>query len=555
MSINTMNTVPDAFSPLVKMAEHFDQFYITDWETTKYTSSLFMDFPMESFPLFKGPQQKSNIWRQGLSHVMGLSDWEDIPDSRAPGTTGADDPGLCACDEYTPKILNNGGQETWTNEIKRLLLASPAICVNDLRQTDEAPRQIEVRVQFFMNQIKEYAVAYRREQAIRAIVRANHGYLMNDASFSPSLSATDNHWYYDPDTLYDGVPCLHYKAGDEVGTLNIEQLVQQTRWLSAQCPDAATGSMDGAPTFTWYGDSQDLENMIRSDSAAREDVRYAEPGLLMGSWRKFRTYRGITIAPDLSQMRFTEIGVVAGGGTLIPDGRGGYLGAGNWIRCARVSPERESDRVGLNGFKIVEANPEYFRAPLRLLPAIMNNLMAIQVGSKLEKIGGMVFGPQPGYNGEVKFLVYPENAQNPFGEKGAFFSRYELGIRPMKNYPNAVGYLYRSCQQMALGLCSTDGTATVATALATAAVEADVDTTNKTVTVTLATTIAATNGTQVDVKDKDGTADGVGVYVLDATLAPTYVLGFSSLDAFGLSSPSAAEVAAELTTDATVQVV
>ena len=549
MSINTMNTVPDAFSKMVVMAEHFDQFYITDWETTKYTSSLFMDYPMEAFPLFKGPTQKSNIWRQGLSHVMGLADWEDIPDSRAPGTTGANDPGLSACDDYTPKILNNGGQETWQNEIKRLLLASPAICVNDLRQTDEAPRQIATRVQFFMAQIKEYALAYRREQAIRAIVRANHGYLMNAAAFDPSLATTDNHWYYDPDTLYDGVPCLHYKAGDEVGALNIEPLVLQTRFLSAQCPDAATGSIDGGPTFTWYGDGQDLENMIRDDNASREDVRYAEPALLMGSWRKYRTYRSITIATDLSQMRFKEVGVIVAAADTIPDGRGGYLAAGNWIRCARVNPERESDRIGCNGFAIVEANPEYFRAPLRLLPAIMNNQMAIQVGSKLENIGGMVFGPQPGYNGEVKFLVYPENQTNPFGEKGAFFSRYELGIRPLKNYPNAVGYLYRSCQQQSLKLCSTDGTVTTAVALAANAATADVDDTNYTATVTLVSAIKATAGTQVSVVTALAGAS-VG-YVLDATSAPTYTLGFTST-VYGTFNASAET---EFTTAATVDVV
>lgn len=551
--IDTMNTLPSVWGPMLTLQENWDPMLIADWESTKYNSSLYQDYPMEAFPMFQGDFQQFGIWRQGLSHVMGLSDFSAVARSRAPGTTGADDPGVNACDNYTPKVLSGGGNEIWKNELSRALLASQPICVNDLRTQTLGREQIALKVNFFMAQTKEYGIAYRRENAIRAIIRANHGYLMNNAAFNPALSVTDNHFYYDAETLVDGVPCLYYKAGDEVGTLNIDVLINQTRWLGAQCPDGATGSVDGMPAFTWYGDAQDLENAIRQDPAAREDFRYAEPTALMGSFRKFRNYRGITIAHDLTQMRFKEVGIVDG--TSISNGRGGLLGAGNWVRCARVNPERESDRVGVDGFKVVEANPEYFTAPLRLLPAIMNNVMTIQVGSKLENLpGGMVFGPQPGYNGEVKFLVYPENELNPFGEKGAFFCRYELGIKPGKNYMNSVGYLYRSCQQNVITRCVTDGISTAAVALAVSAAAADIDVTNKTATVTLASAIKATNGTQVNVVDKDGTADGVDVYVLDATMAPTYVLGFSSMDAFGLSSPNATAFAAELTTAATVQV-
>lgn len=561
--INTQNTVPNAFGPMINLAENWSELVKADWEETKYTSSLFADFPVEPFPLFQGDFQQFGIWRQGLSHVMGLTDFKAVTHSRAPS---GDDPGISACDDYNPKILNTGGQEIWRNEITRAELASPAICVNDLRGQTAAPMQTQMRVDFFLTQIKEYGVAYRREQYIRGIVRANHGFLMNDATFDTSLTTTDNHWYYDPDTLDAtlGVPCLYFKAGDEVGALNIDVLIDTNEWLASQAPSGASGTLDGMPTFTWYGDSRDMEKMIRQDTAAREDFRYAEPTMLTtASYRKFRTYRGITIAHDLCQMRFEEVGVVtvstqtAAGvlaGTAIADGRGGYLPSGNWVKCARVNPERESDRTGLDGFAIVEANPAYFRAPLRLLPAVLNNTMTIQVGTKLENIASMQFGPQPGYNGEVKFLVYPESEKNPFGEKGAFYARYELGIKPEKNYLNMVGYLYRSCQQNSTTLCSTDGTAVAATALRVAAAAADIDITNKTATVTLASALKATAGTQVDVVDKGGTADGVDVYVVDATLAPTYVLGFSSMDAFGLSSPSAATFAAELTTVATVAV-
>jgi hypothetical protein len=282
--------------------------------------------------------------------------------------------------------------------------------------------------------------------------------------------------------------------------------------------------------------------------------------MLMGSFRKYRTYRGITIAHDLCQMRFKEVGIVDGTG--VSNGRGGTLGAGNWHKCKRINPERNSDRIGLNGFAIVEANPEYFAAPLRLLPAIMNNTMTIQVGSKLENLPGMTFGPQPGYNGEVKFLVYPENEKNPFGEKGAFFCRYELGIKPMKNYLNTVCYLYRSCQQNVLTRCATDGTSQSAVALAAAvdttdsSANTDIDLTNSTVIVRLASAIKATNGTTVTVAQASETEPG---YIVDATLAPTYVIGFP-VTAFngvlGLSGAqtSQAAVAAKFTTATTVQV-
>lgn len=546
MAINTQNTVPDAFGPLITLQENWDKLVIADWETTKYTSSLYQDYPMEAFPMFQGPSQKFGIWRQGLSHVMGLADFTDVTQSRAPGTNGADDPGVSACDDYTPKVLSFGGQEIWHNELKRALLASPAICVNDLRQQTEAPMQIKLRVDFFMKQTKEYGIAYRRENAIKAIIRANHGFLMNTAPLDTSLTTTDNHFYYDPDTLVDGVPCAYYKAGDEIEPINIDVLINANRWLQAQCPDGATGSVDGMPSFTWYGDAQDLENAIRQDPAAREDMRYAEPNMLMGSFRKFRSYRGITIAHDLCQMRFKEVGIVDG--TNISNGRGGTLGAGNWVRCARVSPERESDRTGLDGFAIVEANPEWFQASIRLMPAIMNNVMTIQVGSKLENIAGMTFGPQPGYNGEVKFLVFPENPENPFGEKGAFFCRYELGIKPGKNYMNSIGYLYRSCVTPPTRLCATDGTVTSATHLAANAAAADVDDDNYTATVTLVSALKATIGDQVTVVT--AIAGSVTGYILDIPAEKQYVLGFTSTvyDTFH------ADAHTEFTTAATVAV-
>ena len=548
--INTMNTSPHPFGVMLSLAENWKELVIADWETTKYNSSLFMDLPTEAFPLFQGDYQQIGIFRKGLSHQMGLAGWEDITKSRASGTDSADDPGVSACDDYTPTILNDAGQEIWRNSMQQRLLASPAICVNDLRSQTAAVKQTQLRVNFYMEQIKEYALAYRREQYMKSVMRSNHGYLMNAANFEPSITATDNHFYYDMDhndaTL--GVPCLYYKVGDEVGTLNIEVLEQQQLWLASQCPDAATGSMDGMPSFTAYGDMQDLSKMIRDDDAQREDVRYADPSYLIGSWRKMRTYRGITIAHDLAQMRFTDVGVVAAdqASNKIHDGRGGYLATGNWVKCARVNPERNSSRTGLNGFQIVEANPNYFSAPLRLMPFFMTNVMTILIGQKLESIAGMDFGPQIGYNFETKFLVYPENEKNPFGEKGAWVSRANLGVQPMRNYLNTVAYLYRSCQQQVLSLCGTDGIATTAVALARNAESADLDATNYTVDVTLASAIKATMGDEVTVVAAiSGSVKG---YVLDATMAPTYTLGFTSTT-FG------SFLITEFTTATTVQVV
>jgi hypothetical protein len=553
MPATDFNSVPNAFGPLINLAENWDNLVIGDWEDDKYASSLFLDFPMEAFPLFRGSFQQFGIWRQGLSHVMGLADWEDIPVSRAPGTNSNDDPGVNANDEYNPKVLSFGGQEIWKNSIRRILLRSPTIGINDLRTQSEAEFQIGLRVDFFLKQTREYATAYRREQYIQSIMMANHGYLMNDAALNPGLTSTDNHWYYDPHTVdSDGDTFLYYKAGDEVGMLDWQVLINAQRWLSAQCPGAASGNVGGVPVFTVYGDAQDVENSIRQDPGELENYRYAKPMQLLDSFRTYKEHRGIAIAHDLAQMRFDPVGIVDG--TSISNGRGGLLGAGNWVKCKRVNPERESDREGLHGFKIVEANPDYFSAPLRLLPFVMRDTLIVQVGSKLENLAGMAFGPQPGYNGEVKFLVYPESERNPFGEKGSFFCRYELGIKPQRYYLDTVGYLYRSTTRTTVKLATTDGEVTAATALAKDVAAADVDVDNMTVVVTLTKALKATAGTQVDVADKDGTADGVDVYVLDATAAPTYVLGFSSMDAFGLSSPDAATFATELTTDATVAV-
>lgn len=560
--MTTVNTavsydaLPEAFGPLLGLAEHWDKLVEEAWIDEKFSASEFMtSVPEVPFPNNKGTSQQYGVWRPGKKSVLGIADWTNIETSRAPGTNGAGDPGLSACKNYNPKLLTFGGNEIFRNSGKQLLLASPAICVQDLRFQDEAQMQIALRIDHLIKQVFQYRTVWSESQFIKSVMYADHGYIMGNG-FNPTIGSSDTpKWYTDVEVQdANGKYHLYYPAGTKVGTINWEVLIRQQRYLAAQAAQSASANVGGMAVFMAYGDSQDLFDALLANPATREDARYAMPEVLIGDFRKFSTFRGIAIGHNPGQWRYKPVGIVDG--TSISNGRGGTLGATNWVKCERVDPEREG-RTILDGAAVVEANPEYFDAPLRLLPIMMNRIMIKQVGTPFTNLDSrMSFGPTPGMNGELMFLAIQDAKENPFREIGNFFCRFEYWVKPDRYYLDTVCYLYAACNREEISLCENSGIKTSAVALAAVAAAADVDDDNYTITVTLKEALkAATGGTTVTVTDSGATAS-TG-YVLDASQAPTYVIGYTSTawaSAFTGSVTAAADVAAVLTTAATVAV-
>ena len=544
-----------AFGPALAMTEHWDKLLEVAWSEDKFFASMFFNFiPEMPFPHGRGTSQQYGVWRAGQIAVLGLADWSAIVETRNPGTDGAGDPGVSACKSYEAKELSFGGNELFRNSGKTLLLKSPALCVADLQYLDEAPLQMSVRVNHLIRQNMEYRTSWGREEFIRAVMFSDHGYIMTPKGSNPNVGAGASYpkFYYNPDLndATSGTPCLYYPEGTKISTLNWDILEDQLEYLESQAGDAATGNMNGRPTFLAYGNSQDLRNAIIDDAEVREDFRYAKAQILIGDFREFTSFRNVSIGHDPGQMRFKPDGIVDG--TSIANGRGGLLGPGNWVKCTRVSPET-TGRTILDGAKVTMANPDYFSAALRLLPILMNKVFIKQVGVPFTNIGsGMTFGPTPGMNGEMLWINVQHKTENPFREIGSWFSRFRYWVKPDRHYQDAVCYLYASCKREDVKLCGSATTTTSAVNLGAAAAVADVDATNYTITVTLAAAIqGATGGTAVTVTDTSGgTPDG---YILDASQAPIYVIGFDDIAWATFSdSTSATTIAADLTVAATV---
>lgn len=546
------NALPQAFGPLLGYSEHWDKLVEESWIDEKFSASLFMtSVPEVPFKNNNGTKQQYGVWRPGKKSVLGLGDWTDIETSRAPGTNGAGDPGLSACKNYNPKLLTFGGNEIFSNSGKELLLASPSICVKDLTYQDEAQLQIALRIDHLIKQIFQYRTAWSEAQFMKSVMYSDHGYIMGNG-FNPTIGSGTKFYTDVEDVDASGNYHLYYPKGTKVGTINWEVLIRQQRYLAAECAQAASSNVGGMPVFIAYGDRQDLFDALLANPNTREDARYAMPEVLIGDFRKFETFRGIAIGHNPGQWRYKAIGIVDG--TNISNGRGGFLGAGDWVKCVRVDPEREG-RAILDGAHVTEANPEYFDAPLRLLPIMMNRIMIKQVGTPFTNLDSrMSFGPTPGMNGELMFLAIQHPTENPFREIGNFFARFNYWVKPDRFYLSTVCYLYAACSREEITVCENSGIKTSAVALAAQPALTDIDVTNHTINVTLVEALkAATGGSAITVTDKDGGT--VSGYILDASAAPGYTLGFTSTQwATFTGDDAAATIRALLTTAATVQI-
>lgn len=494
---------------LVSMAEHFDEF-LMDWQMKH--PMVFRDrIPMGKFPLYSGYSQKSYIFRGTLGPQAGLTEWSDIEPSRKPA--GAD-LGYDRC-TYNPSTYTwafdmidfSGLSTSWR---------SPVFCVNDLKFQDKAAAQLSMIVQAgaqITDQVKE---TFNREQYVKTAADAGKFVALVDGLGVSFIDSADCRVSYNPRTAdADGDTYVEFDATllPKLSTLNWTSLDLIRQYMADQCPDAAQGSDSGMPIFGLMLDIMDFERFVLADDKLREDFRYAKPQQLISGFNMgFKVYRGYMLMHDVRQMRFRP-------STITAD-------ATPQAHCKRVLPRRAT-RAGMIGL-VPESNPAYVEAQLGTAILFLNQAIQVLVPDPVNRLSeGMTFGPAPDFNGQWAWVNYKSD-NNPLGEVGYFFSRFEYFTKMLRYAQEALVILYRRCTQSIATGCAADVvTSAVNEAnLARAAVEADLDTTNRTMVVELASRLAAGLGDAVSVTKDDGNAFAANI--IDDSASPTYTVAWLS---------------------------
>ena len=538
-SLEVQNRIIQADGLMVQMQEHFDPF-ILNWQLKH--PSMFRDrIPMGKYPAFSGASQESYIFRGSNSaDQAGLADWRDVtPSAKANGANPAND--RCT---YLPKTYDWSWDKIGYSG-KRREWKSPVFCVMDLYTQDAAKEQLSMIITAGAEVVDQTREVYNREMYMDLAAKAGKfvvlaegmglSYLdtpMTRVSYNPAAVDADRDTYIEFDASLFG----------RISTLNWSPFNLIRAYMADAAPDAAQGMDSGMPVFTLLIDLLDFEEMIFNDPKVREDMRYADAKQLISGYNMgFKVYRGMGIVHDVRQARYDggKIGVGLNEGPL----KGQPV-----VRCKRIKPRRAT-RPGVVGL-IPETNPDYITAPYGTAVLFLNNVAQVLVPDPISNLGsGLTFGPAPGFNGQWQW-INNKGPDNPIGEVGYFFSRFEYHLRAMRYAEHAMVIVYKRCQQVIATACPIDAAANArnSATLSAAPVAADFSADAGTVELKLTNLLTAGVGKKVAIKKDDGAE--FQAFIMDASAAPVYTFGWVA------NGPNVPAAVAELddTTKVTVTV-
>lgn len=492
----------------IDTAEHYDEFIM---ERSLANPNVYRDrVPRGAFGLFEGMSKTSNIWRGGLGEQAGLTNWSPIQPSRKPATGDA---GFDACN-YNPQTFNYAWESIKYSGYKSSWQSMP-ICINDIKYVAEGKEQCRLQAAQCSYVTLTVWENISREFYIKQAVDAGHAVVLAEGGMNYLDDATVR-FSYDPFTAdTDGDTTITIPLALQLSTLNWSFLDYIHDYLADQCSEAALAMDGGMPVFGLIADVRDIEKSVKADADLREDFRFAKPEQLITDFRVgFKKFRGWAIAHDPRQPRF----------------RFDHVSGTNAV-CKRVKPLREGRAVTIGN--VPEANPDYQKAEIGMAVVFMSDVYVNQVPPTVADMGsGMVFGSQPGYNGQFAWINEYDRQLNPMRDVGYFFARYEVFPKPLMYATEAVVMLYRRCPQAWRTVCEiqdTDDVGSGAIAVAAAAASADVDSTLYRLTLTLSKKLDAGIGDTVTIARSTTSSDTA--YIVEDADAPEYVFGKAT--AFG----------------------
>lgn len=493
----------------IDTVEHYDEFIM---ERSIANPNIWRDrIPRGTFTLFEGLTKKTNIWRGGLGEQAGLTNWDKIQVSRV--AAGADQ-GIDAC-SADPQTFNYAW-ETIEYTGYRSSWQSMPICLNDIKFTAEAKEQCRLQAAQCSYITLTVWENWSREMYIKQAVDAGHKVVLCEGGMDWVDDSTVR-FSYDPFTAdTDGDTYITFAAALKLSTLNWSYFDYLHNYLSDQCPEAALSTDAGMPIFGLMLDLRDVDKHLRSDPDLREDLRHANPTILIDGYPvTVKKFRGWGLIHDSRQARF----------------RFDHIDSSGNVVCKRVKPLKEGRAVTIGN--VPQANADYYQAEVAMGVILMNSVLQNQVSPSVPNMGsGMVFGAQPGYNGTFAWINEYDRVLNPLRRTGYFFAEFEIFPKPLMYSTEAVVFIYRRCPQTWNTGCEIedlDEAATSAVPVSAAAVTADVDTTDKTIKLTLAKVLDARVGDTCTIARSTGGSDTV--VIAQDGLAPTYV--FASESAVG----------------------
>lgn len=440
----------------MKYAEHFDPFI---QQKTLKTPRFWHDrIPRGQFPLFQGTEHKTTIYRGGLTTYAGLHNWETINPNVTPENNPCELPPFSTYTYAWDSLSYSGRRTAW---------GSDPICVDSLKYFD----QITTQLAWILETGAEFGVAiqevWNRDTYIHHSVVQGRSYLMSKEYNGPSSAR----YVYDPFVKFgttgsDGVantafvdkPFIVFSDEVDVEPINFDALAMAQFELSGSVPESAVGQGPDGPMFALLTAADDLENYFRGNEEQRRYWIESKPETLIdGYGLRLRSYRNWAIQTDQNQLRFKVKRHIASY-TSAEAANYGNVGLKEFenkgVFIAEFVPPQIEGRLGLNGSRIPEVNPEYFKAELAICVVFMNNIVTNLFVPSLESLGsGTSFGATPGLNGNWQWVNVLDRATNPFGKYGNFYGVFEIFQRPEPSVIYATSFLYRRCTASIRSLC------------------------------------------------------------------------------------------------------
>jgi len=452
--------------------------------------------PKDVYPDGMGYTQTTFTFHPGMGDMAGLTDWEQIQASRAPGANGPDDPGYDAC-TYRGKRFDYGFTQR-TLQGYRTARYSPAVCYQDVRFKWQFQQQLRLIFGFMADVTADVWENLCREAFL---------------NFARKIALTNTHegaeFSYNPfNSTQITIPQADFTS---ISMLSYKHLEFWSQYLALQCREGASGEDAGLPLFELVVDPIDLQQMIEENEKYWEAFLYANPNFLLENYGKVKTFKGFIFLNDSLSPRFAVAGT-----------------SGSNVILERVLPYKTV--AATTGTRRV-ANPEYIKAEYGVAVIRPKNVYRLLIPQTQPSSpdGRLKFGTDPSWLGEFIPINIPNEKDNLLGEKCYFFARYAAFLEPLENVDDAIAILYKRCPRVERITCSTPVAANTSGSVVSGSEEAvDINDEGKytSVRLTLDKVLSKAAPCSVTVTFADSTTASA-MLTGDAT-APTYVITFSS---------------------------
>jgi hypothetical protein len=452
-------SVPQAYAGfnqvMMRLAEVFDPFI--QKSLIAHPKFWYNVIARGAFPNFNGTEHETRIFRGGLQHYAGLSDWSAVN----PNPTESNNP--CVPGGYTTPTYA-WERLQWSGFTRRW--GSDPMCLNDLKYVQRAQEQLAWILQVGADYGISLQEVWNRDYLIHLASTYGRSFLMTREYVGNSAAPR---FYYNPFVKFGtaagevnpntGItaPFVVFPTGVEIEPLNFDVLDNLHSDFDVSCPGSALSSSGGENMFGLPVSRYDFERYIRgSDWETKNWRETRSEQLINGLGQGVKSHRGWSMSFDENQLRFQIKRYIPIYNSAQFGGVGSALD-GTAVTIAQYVPPRIAGRVGENGQQIPEYNPAYNAAQIAIVPTLQKDIFTNLMGTEINTLGsGTFFGPQAGLNGKWTWTNIVSEDKNPEGTIGNFRGRFEIFPKPDPSVVFATAMMYRRCTEPIKSLCPVD---------------------------------------------------------------------------------------------------